>query len=73
MAEAAKNVTPLPTLTALKLVNGIKCPWRAAGVQVQEIKCTEGERLVEGDHFVWWLGPGGKRVGIPYTNIKQAE
>lgn len=74
-APALQDVSDPPPITKVKLINGIKVPWKPSGsVQVQEI-VVDGvkERLVEGQNFIWLYGPGGRRVGIPYANVKQVE
>jgi hypothetical protein len=74
MAEPAKNLQPQQQpLTRIKLVNGIKVPWRIGSTQVQELAPDKNERLEEAPNFVWLIHTSGRRVGIPYANIKQAE
>ncbi len=69
----AKTQDPAP-ITRVKFVNGIKVPWKPVGsAQIQDIVADKTERFVEGEHFLWIYGPGGRRVGIPYANVKQVE
>lgn len=79
--DAAAQASPFTTapevsdpepITRAKFINGIKVPWKPSGsVQVQDITLDKNEYFVEGQNFLWLYGPGGRRVGIPYANVKQ--